>query len=376
VSAAANKTNTTTHFLREIRALQMIRDLVAIPNLAAGRKTVVWSVGCSTGDEPYGLAMLCRQAACEVDVLATDVNPDALERAQSGRYHSRNLRHVSAELRDRWFVRDGDSWQIAAELRDQVRFRRHDITQEGAPRHDVDVALCRNVMVYFNAAQIQRAVATIVTSLRPGALLIIGASEWLRGDLRVRGTTRLLPMEKAGVIVYQRVDGATLIAPAAQRATQPVTQPTAQPAPPPPLQLPLSSDASRIVEQLRALGDTLLDAARPTDASACYAKAIEHAPLLADLHLRIALCHLHTREPKLATESLRRALFLTPQLWQAWLLMADLAHGPGQVRRYLDQARALLESATEQPDHPALRVFAGDQATALAAVRHRLRGLR
>jgi chemotaxis protein methyltransferase CheR len=371
VTTASNKTNTTTHFLREIRALQMIRDLVALPNLAAGRKTVVWSVGCSTGDEPYGVAMLCRQAGCEVDVLATDVNPDALERAQSGRYHSRNLRHVGSELRDRWFVRDGDSWQIAAELRDQVRFRRHDITQEGAPRHDVDVALCRNVMVYFNAAQIQRAVATIVTSLRPGALLIIGASEWLRGDLRVRGTTRLLPMEKAGVIVYQRVDGATLIPPPPQRPA-----PVAQPAPAPALQLPLASDASRIVEQLRALGDTLLDAARPTDASACYAKAIEHAPLLADLHLRIALCHLHTREPKLAAESLRRALFLTPQLWQAWLLMADVAHGPAQARRYLDQARALLESASEQPDHPALRAFAGDQATALAAVRHRLRGLR
>ena len=75
-------------------------------------------------------------------------------------------------------------------------------------------------------------------------------------------------------------------------------------------------------------------------------------------------------------ESLRRALFLTPQLWQAWLLMADLAHGPAQARRYLGQARALLEAATDQPDLPALRAFAGDQATALAAVRHRLRGLR
>ena len=61
---APTETNTTTHFLRELRALHMIRDLVAIPNAAAQRKTVVWSVGCSTGDEPYGLAMVCRQAAC------------------------------------------------------------------------------------------------------------------------------------------------------------------------------------------------------------------------------------------------------------------------------------------------------------------------
>jgi chemotaxis protein methyltransferase CheR len=371
---APNKTNTTTHFLRELRALHMIRDLVALPNLAAGRKTVVWSVGCSTGDEPYGLALVCREAGCDVEVLATDINPDALERAQRGYYNARNLRHVHPDLRNRWFERDGDNWQIASEIQERVRFRRHDITVEGAPRHDVDVVLCRNVMVYFNANQIQRAVGTIVTSLRPGALLIIGASEWLRGDLRVRGATRLLPMEKAGVIVYQRVDGTTISAPPVQR-TRAITMTPIDVAPSP-APSPPSADSSRIVEQLRELGDTLLDAGRPQDARACYAKAIEQAPLLADLHLRIALCHLHTRESKLATESLRRALFLTPQLWQAWLLMADLAHGPAQARRYLVQARTLLETAAVMTDQPALRAFTSDHNVALAAIQHRLRGLR
>jgi chemotaxis protein methyltransferase CheR len=362
-------TNTTTHFLREPRALQMIRDLVAIPNATAGRRTAVWSVGCSTGDEPYGLAMVCRQASCELDILATDINPDALGRAQRGRYHARNLRHVEDDLLARWFTPDGDGWQISSELREQVRFRLHDITRETAPRHDVDVALCRNVMVYFNAEQTQRAVATIVSSLRPGALLILGASEWLRGDLRMRGTSRLLPMEKAGVIVYQRVDGASLTTPP---PPAPRVETRGASAPPP----PAISDAQRIVEELRGLGDAKLDAGRPTEARACYAKALEQAPLLADLHLRVALCHLHTREPKLATEALRRALFLTPQLWQAWLLMADLAHEPAQARRYLDQARCLLESTTDTTDQPALRAFQSDPSIALAAVRHRIRGLR
>ncbi len=59
----------------------------------------MWSVGCSTGDEPYGLAMVCRQASCDVEILATDINPSALERAQRGRYSPRNLRHVDDELR-------------------------------------------------------------------------------------------------------------------------------------------------------------------------------------------------------------------------------------------------------------------------------------
>lgn len=362
----ARQTNTTTHFLRELRALQMIRDLVAIPNGSAGRRTVVWSVGCSTGDEPYGLAMLCREAYCELDILATDINPDALERAQRGSYSGRNLRHVDPVLRDRWFTRDGDSWQVAPLLREQIRFRKHDITREAAPRHDVDVALCRNVMVYFTPEQTQRAVATICASLRPGALLILGASEWLRGDLRLRGTMRLVPMERSGVIVYQRVDGAPIVAP-------PLVEPRSMPQEPAISAPPPMSNAAHMVEQLRALGDTRLDAGRPLEAAACYVKALELAPLLADLHLRIALCHLHTREPKLASESLRRALFLTPQLWQAWLLLADLAHEPAQARRYLQQARSLLEAAAEIDDPPTLRAFSGDHSAVLAAVRHRLR---
>ena len=73
---------------------------------------------------------------------------------------------------------------------------------------------------------------------------------------------------------------------------------------------------------------------------------------------------------------IRRALFLTPQLWQAWLLMADLAQEPAQARRYLDQARSLLESAGEIAEQAPLRAFAGAPAGVLAAVRHRLRGLR
>ncbi len=305
----------------------------------------------------------------ELDILATDINPDALERAKRGSYHARNLRHVPPDLRDRWFTRDGDNWQVAQTLREQIRFRKHDITREAAPRHDVDVALCRNVMVYFTPEQTQRAVATICAALRPGALLILGASEWLRGDLRVRGMTRLVPMEKSGVIVYQRVDSAPIIASPYRDA-----RPAAPPAAPPP-QAPMSN-ASHMVEQLRTLGDTRLDAGDPTEAAACYAKALELAPLLADLHLRIALCHLHMHEPKLATEALRRALFLTPQLWQAWLLLADLAHEPAQTRHYLQQARSLLESTSDDPaDSEALRAFSGAPSAALAAVRHRLRTL-
>ncbi|MDX2089738.1 MAG: CheR family methyltransferase [Kofleriaceae bacterium] len=362
-------TNTTTHFLRETRAMQIIRDLVAVPNTAAKRKTVVWSVGCSSGDEPYSLAMLCREAGASIEILATDINPTALERARRGWYPERNLRHVDATRRERWFTRTRGGWEVVPELREIVKVREHDICNEAAPRHDVDVVLCRNVMVYFNAEEVRRAVGTMAASLRPGALCIFGASEWLRGDLRMRGTTRLVPIEKSGVIVYQRDDAEPPRRPSEPARVQ-VTGPIAAPPPPPPPASP-----SRWVEDERRQGDAHLDAGRPAEARACYARAVELAPLLADLQLRIALCHLHLGEPAAARDALRRALFLTPGLWQAWLLMADLAHEPDQVRHCLDQARGLLETGPG-PSDAELAAFTGDRQAMLAAIDRQLRVLR
>lgn len=347
--------DTTTHFLRERRALQVIRDLVAIPNAAAGRKTIAWSVGCSTGDEPYGLAMLCREVYCELDILATDINPAALEHAQRGMYDPRSLRHIRPELRERWFERTGDTWQIEQLLRERVRFRMHDITQECAPRHDVDVVLCRNVLADLEAEQAKRAVTTICDSLRPGGLLLLGDSEWMHRDLRARGTTRLVPIEKSGIIVYQRIDSAPVVASTFEDAGAPM------------------SNACHMVEQLRWLGDKRLDADQPLDAAACYGKALELAPLLADLHLRLALSHLHAGEPRLACESLQRALFVPPHLWSAWTLLVDVACEPAQSQHDLRQARSLIEAASAS-EPPVVRALSSERA-ALPAARLRRRVL-
>jgi chemotaxis protein methyltransferase CheR len=354
-------TNTTTYFLREARALETIRDLVVVPNAASGRRTSVWSLGCSTGDEPYGLAMLCREAGVEVDVLATDINPNVLAVAARGRYAARNLRHVGEARRARWFRRDGEHWEVAPEVRGCVQFAGHDVTREASPRQGIDVVVCRNVIVYFTPEELARAIATMVASLRPGGLIVLGASEWLRGELRAG----LVPIERGGVIVYQREDEvrpAPAPAPAAVR-----------PAPPPPPQAePLADEVAR----LRAEGDALLDTGRSRDAGDRYLRALALAPLLADLHLRVARAHLHERDADAAREALRRALFLTPALWPAWLLLADLVHEPEQAHHCLVQAHALLTRGASDADAPELRPFAGDRRVALDAIDARLRRFR
>lgn len=176
----STRTNTTTYFLRELRALEMIRDQVAIPAAAAGRRARIWCVGSSSGDEPYGLAMLCSEAGAPVDILATDINPTALERARRARYPERNLRHVEPERRARWFRSVGGGFELCPELREQVTLLPHDITREAAPRHDVDVVLCRNVIVYFSPEQLRVAATTMLRSLRDGGVLVLGAPARVR----------------------------------------------------------------------------------------------------------------------------------------------------------------------------------------------------
>jgi chemotaxis protein methyltransferase CheR len=381
----ARNTNTTTYFLRELRALEVIRDQVASPAAAAGRRARIWSVGCSSGDEPYGLALLCLERGVAVDIVATDVNPVVLERARRGRYHARNLRHVSAERRQRWFRPSGNELEASDELRQRVDFARHDITVEGAPCHDVDVVICRNVIVYFDAAQLRRAVATMLRALRPGGMLVLGASEWLRADLRHAGGAPVTAVDLGRVIVYQRAatDTATATAtvafstPAALLTpATPIAPPSTSPSGTPP-SAPVAPvapvDAVELdVAGLRAAGDALLDRGCTIEAAARYDEAIARAPLVADLHLRAACCHLQRDAAADARSALRRALFLRPSLWPAWLLLADLSDDDAQRVHCRSRARLLLESpeAAALDADPTLRPFTADRRVALDALRH------
>jgi chemotaxis protein methyltransferase CheR len=351
----SSRTNTTTYFLREPRALEMIRDQVAVPAAAAGRRARIWCVGSSSGDEPYGLAMLCAEAGAPADILATDINPDALERARRARYPERNLRHVDEARRERWFRRSGAWWELVPELRDQVSLMAHDITAEAGPRHDLDVVLCRNVIVYFSATQLGAAATTMLRSLRDGGVLVLGASEWLRSDLRTLAGAPVSAVDRGRVIVYERCDRAPSCDPSPPAVSTPAVP---VPAPRPARGSPPPAQPDTEVSRLREAGDQLLDRGHPAEALARYEQALALDPLLADLHLRNAFCHLHRAEPSDARTSLRRALFLRPSLWPAWLLLAELTDDTGQRLHYLSQASA---TARDLSDEPALRLFVGDR---------------
>ena len=166
----------------------LVRDV--LPALPAG---VIWSAGCANGQEPWSLAItLLESGRTDCSILATDISTAALRRAEDGRYDARELRGLSPERRDRWFVARDGGFEVGAEARRLVRFAHHNLAAGSLPfpAGQCRVAFCRNVIIYFSDDEITSLLGRVAAGLGPGGLLFLGYSEslsWLRSPFeRIR----------------------------------------------------------------------------------------------------------------------------------------------------------------------------------------------
>ncbi len=119
-----------------------------------------------------------------VEVLATDLSATALERARAGRYRQRATATLPAVMRRRWFEPDGDALRVRADVRALVRFDRHNLIRDPIPplgEAPFDVITCRNVLIYFDEADVTRTVAGLERALAPTGRLVLGAADRLSG---------------------------------------------------------------------------------------------------------------------------------------------------------------------------------------------------
>jgi chemotaxis protein methyltransferase CheR len=152
------------------------------------RRIRIWSAACSTGQEPYSIAILLREmerlgelplAAAQVaDVFATDVCQSALTIARAGRYDPISMRRgLPAEFRERYFDKDGRVGVLRSELRDAVHFRRFNLLEPMELLGTFDLVLMRNVMIYFSPEVRKRVLSRVLHVLRPDAAFAAGATE-------------------------------------------------------------------------------------------------------------------------------------------------------------------------------------------------------
>jgi chemotaxis protein methyltransferase CheR len=138
----------------------------------------LWSAGCSSGEEPYSLAIALLEAgrAGRGDrILASDVSERLLETARRGSYGPWSIRRMPRHLTDRWLP-GVDERRVSDEVRALVEFRRHNLVADPAPGL-FDVVVCRNVLIYFEASVAAEVLYRLVQALRPGGLLVVGPVE-------------------------------------------------------------------------------------------------------------------------------------------------------------------------------------------------------
>jgi chemotaxis protein methyltransferase CheR len=391
-----------TSFFRDERQFLALEAL--LPGLlarvrAGGRRVAIWSAGCATGEEPYSIAMTLAEAgfdAEQVELLATDVNPEAVAFAARGSYDGRRVRDVPSPLLERYFAPEGERFAVRPSLRRYVgAIRPHNLVSSVFPRPadggGFDVVFCRNVIIYFDTPTTQQVLTQLHAALGPGAYLFLGYSESL---FRLFEGFELT--EVAGAFLYRRPEIPVRPAPAGRpRAVPPSPPPVthldvrppaaaaagggrppphradARVGPPGPGSPPLAPQefldgavalfAEGRFGAARELLERLLERAgedlavrltlanlygilrQPDRARACYQAALRIEPLSAEAHLFYGIHLLQGGDADAAALELSRALFLDPDLTLAHYWLGRCR----EAQKDADRARRAYRNALE-----------------------------
>lgn len=198
-------TTNVTRFFREPHHFEHLKSAVLPPLLDAARRggrVRLWSAACSTGQEPYSIALtvlsLMPDAAdFDVKVLATDIDPVVLGEGREGHYSDACAAAVPPELRQRWFARDGVGWRVADEVRRLVTFRELNLIGSWPVKGPFQAVMCRNVVIYFEEDTQAAVWSRFTPMVADGGHLYIGHSERLAGPAA-------RSFEHAGLTTYRR----------------------------------------------------------------------------------------------------------------------------------------------------------------------------
>ncbi|MGC8820574.1 MAG: CheR family methyltransferase [Fervidobacterium sp.] len=168
-----------TEFFRNPEKWLELRDKF-LPQLLkeSGPKFKAWSAGCSSGEEPYTIAMLLEElkAPPTVKVLATDIDIGVLTRAQIGEYDERSMGSTPPDYIQKYFIVKDGKYIVKPNVKARVQFKRHNLLQDPFDK-GFDLITCRNVVIYFEMEAKEQLYKKFAESLRPGGLLFVGNTE-------------------------------------------------------------------------------------------------------------------------------------------------------------------------------------------------------
>ncbi len=183
-------TTNESFFFRDGKPFDQFKAVVLpqlLANRAAKKSFRIWCAAASTGQEPYTIAMILKEAALQLtgwryEIVGTDLSTEALDRAKSGIYTQFEVqRGLPIQLLVKYFKQQGDKWQIAPEIRAMVQYRNFNLLHEFAGLGGFDVVFCRNVLIYFDQKTKGNILDRIAKLMPPDGLLYLGGAETVLG---------------------------------------------------------------------------------------------------------------------------------------------------------------------------------------------------
>jgi chemotaxis protein methyltransferase CheR len=204
-------TTTETYFFRNMQQLQSFEQEV-IPEILRRKKDRgashlhIWSAGCSSGEEPYTLAMILLETIpnledWRISLVATDINTDMIKKARQGIYSARSLRDTPRRYLMKYFTRQDDQFRIDDRVKQMITFRVTNLvdSQEVALIQNIDCIFCRNVLIYFDVETCRNVVNTFYDTMARSGYLFLGHSESL---YRITNIFKLLKLQHS--LVYYK----------------------------------------------------------------------------------------------------------------------------------------------------------------------------
>ncbi len=333
-----------TYFFRDLNQIAALRYSV-LPELIEQRRAEgqlelrLWSAGCSTGEEPYTLAILLRDllpdfSRWNITILATDLNLNHLERAKRGVFRPWSFRaETPFDVRERWFADEQTTYRIDPSIQAMVVFLPLNLASDDYPSFtngtmEMDVILCRNVLIYFDNATTAATIGRFRQALRPQGWLVLGHSETAHVPQQ-----DFIPQNFEKAVLYQKRQ-----LPEPPRPSTAVAETMALSQPPhhsqstaPPAASPRDGAAS--------VPDPLLQARQATDreqwqeALRYLAQAEQHHRLSPEVHYLRGVIALKQNDELTAMESMRRAIYCDGNCVLAHFTLGEVYEKQGKYRK-------------------------------------------
>jgi chemotaxis protein methyltransferase CheR len=347
-----------TYFFREQPTFEALAEYI-IPELAhrrwQERRLRVWSAACCTGEEAYSLAILLQQRLpawrqWRITLLATDINERFLDKARNAVYGEWSFRGTPAGFKERYFTpTDDDRYMVNPDIQQLVRFARFNLVEDDFSQllttvGELDLILCRNVLMYFAPAQARKVVTNLRRVLRDDGWLALAATEGSHALLH-----GFVPANFPGTILYQKfVPPIDDIAPQKPEAQPKIAIPPASPPP------PRASDAAE-PEELASRARALANQGQLNEALTWCDRWIGAAPLDSAARYLRAVVLQELGERQNARLALNQAIYLNPEFVLAHFTLGNLAKAGGhgkEAHKHLTNALALVRRASPEEQVP------------------------